>query len=127
MVGGEWSVLTDHSLRHTSPSPPPTYVSEVRHTSPSPPPTYVSEVGGGEGDVCLTVTETWKGWVGGREGAPGVTEVRGDAEFVSPQQTKEGTLHVCFDGVGEGSVRVGETDMEQLVVEGVDGERERRQ
>jgi hypothetical protein len=26
---------------------------------------------------------------------------------------------VCFDGVGEGSVRVGETDVESLVVEGV--------
>ena len=28
-------------------------------------------------------------------------------------------MHVCFDGVWEGSVRVGETDTEQLVVEGV--------
>jgi hypothetical protein len=35
-----------------------------------------------------------------------------DREVVGTAQTKEGTLHVCFDRVGEGSVRVGETDME---------------
>ena len=33
-------------------------------------------------------------------------------EVVGTVQTKEGTLHVCFDGMGEGSVRVGETNME---------------
>ncbi len=41
----------------------------------------------------------------------------GDAEFVSPEG-EEGLLHVFFDGVWEGSVRVGETNVEQLVVEG---------
>jgi len=33
-------------------------------------------------------------------------------EVVGTTQTEEGTLHVCFDGVGEGSVRVGEPDAE---------------
>ena len=42
-----------------------------------------------------------------------------DREVVGTTQTEEGTLHVCFEGVGEGSVRVGETDVESLVVEGV--------
>jgi hypothetical protein len=40
-------------------------------------------------------------------------------EVVGTTQTEEGTLHVCFDGVGEGSVWVGEADAKQLVVEGV--------
>ena len=35
-----------------------------------------------------------------------------EREVVGTAQTKEGTLHVCFNGVGEGSVRVGETDVE---------------
>jgi hypothetical protein len=35
-----------------------------------------------------------------------------EREVVGTTQTKEGTLHVCFNGVGEGSVRVGETDVE---------------
>jgi hypothetical protein len=34
-----------------------------------------------------------------------------DREVVGTVQTED-TLHVCFDGVGEGSVRVGETDVE---------------
>ncbi len=42
-----------------------------------------------------------------------------DREVVGSDHTKEDVVYVCFDGVGEGSVRVGETDMEQLVVEGV--------
>jgi hypothetical protein len=42
-----------------------------------------------------------------------------EREVVGAAQTEEGGLHVCFDGVGEGSVRVGEADAEQLVVEGV--------
>jgi hypothetical protein len=41
-----------------------------------------------------------------------------DREVVGTAQTEEGLLHVCFDGVWEGSVRVGETNVEQLVVEG---------
>ena len=41
-----------------------------------------------------------------------------DREVVGATQTEEGLLHVCFDGVWEGSVRVGETNVEQLVVEG---------
>jgi hypothetical protein len=75
----------------------------------------------------------------GRWEDPGVTKVGGDTEFISTQggdggtkrsrvgpfresmeghavvgtvQTEEGTLYVCFDGVGEGSVRVGETYVE---------------
>jgi hypothetical protein len=35
-----------------------------------------------------------------------------DREVVGAAQTEEGLLHVCFDGVGEGSVRVGQTDVE---------------
>jgi hypothetical protein len=35
-----------------------------------------------------------------------------DREVVRTAQTKEGALHVCFDRVREGSVRVGEADME---------------
>jgi hypothetical protein len=35
-----------------------------------------------------------------------------DREVVGTSQTEEGTFHVCFDGVGEGSVRVGKTDVE---------------
>ena len=42
-----------------------------------------------------------------------------EREVVGTAQTEEGSLHVFFDGVWEGSVRVGETDAEQLVVEGV--------
>ncbi len=41
-----------------------------------------------------------------------------DREVVGTAQTEEGLLHVCLDGVWEGSVRVGETNVEQLVVEG---------
>ena len=41
-----------------------------------------------------------------------------DREVVGAAQTEEGLLHLCFDGVWEGSVRVGETNVEQLVVEG---------
>jgi hypothetical protein len=33
-------------------------------------------------------------------------------EVVGTTQTEEGALHVCFDGVREGSVRVGEPDAE---------------
>ena len=42
-----------------------------------------------------------------------------DREVVGWVQTKEGTCHVGLDGVGEGPFWVGETDMEQLMVEGV--------
>ena len=35
-----------------------------------------------------------------------------DRDVVGTSQTEECTLHVCFDGVGEGSVRVGKTDVE---------------
>ena len=35
-----------------------------------------------------------------------------EREVVGTAQTKEGTLHGCFNGVGEGAVRVGETDVE---------------
>jgi len=46
-----------------------------------------------------------------------------DREVVGAAQTEEGLLHVCFDGVWEGSVRVGETNVEQLVVEMTPGAR----
>ena len=42
-----------------------------------------------------------------------------EREVVGTAQTEEGSLHVCVDGVWEGSIRVGETDTEQLTVEGV--------
>ena len=35
-----------------------------------------------------------------------------DREVVGTTETEEVTLIVCFDGVGEGSVRVGETEVE---------------
>jgi hypothetical protein len=35
-----------------------------------------------------------------------------DKEVVGTTQTEEDMLHSSFDGVGEGSVRVGETDVE---------------
>ncbi len=71
-----------------------------------------SKVGGDEGVVYLTTAQTWndgaerssvgpfresmEGHVGGKDE---------DREVVGSSQTKEGTLHVCFDGMGEGSVR----------------------
>ncbi len=41
-----------------------------------------------------------------------------DREVVGATHTEEGLLNVYFDGVWEGSVRVGETNVEQFVVEG---------
>ena len=41
-----------------------------------------------------------------------------DREVVGTTQTEEGLLYVYFDRVWEGSVRVAETNVEHLVVEG---------
>jgi hypothetical protein len=66
---------------------------------------FVSPQGGGGGAERSSVgpfRETVEGHVWGKGE---------DREVVGTAQTKEGTLHVCIDRVGKGSVWVGETDV----------------